>query len=355
MYRGKYPAERHLGIYALYVMFFPQLVAGPIERPAHLLPQFRKVVHFEKGNVFSGIRLMAWGFFKKMVIADRLAFSVNYIYANVAYVSGPSIFFAMFAFSFQLYADFSGYTDIARGSARVLGIDLVRNFNQPYFSRSIAEFWRRWHISLSSWFRDYVYLPLVWNRKEWGIWWMYSAVVITFLLTGVWHGAAWTYIVMGLLFGLYIIIGLVTKPLRGRFSTFIGLSQVPRLHSALQIGVTFILTSVAFVFFRSSDLRSAGAFLVQMSVGWHISFAQFLEAYVIHPVTMLGIRNIDLALALGFIVVLLLVENVERRCGIVTFLDQRSLFVKSVVYSSLLWAILMFGIFTASTFIYFQF
>lgn len=355
VYRGKYPAERHLGLYALYVMFFPQLVAGPIERPAHLLPQFKRAVSFQRGNLFSGIRLMTWGFFKKIVIADRLALSVNYVYANIAAVSGLSILFAMFAFAFQLYADFSGYTDIARGSARVLGIELVRNFDQPYFSRSIEEFWRRWHMSLSSWFRDYVYLPLVWKRKEWGIWWIYCAVVITFILVGVWHGAAWTYVVMGLLFGCYIIIGRLTKPMRQTFTVWIDLTHIPRLHTFVRAVITFALVSVAFVFFRSPDLPSAMSFLRQMFAGWNISFAQFIEGYIVHPFAMIGMKNTDLGLALGFVGILLLVENLERHGRLNEFLNKQPLFVLSVLYSSIVFAIVLLGMFTASTFIYFQF
>lgn len=355
VYRGTYPAERHLGIYALYIMFFPQLVAGPIERPAHLIPQFKKVVLFQKENLFSGIRLMAWGFFKKIVIADRLALSVTYIYANIGAVSGPSILFAMFAFAFQLYADFSGYTDIARGSARVLGISLVRNFDQPYFASSIAEFWRRWHVSLSSWFRDYVYQPLLWWKRTWGTWWLYSAIIITFLLTGIWHGAAWTYIVMGLLFGGYIVIGRLTMPLRQKIAVLTGLDRFPFLHNIIRVSITFALVSIGWVFFRSPDLPTAFAFLKQIAVGWNMSSAQFIEAYMVYPFAMIGMKNTDLALSLGFIGILLLVENAERQHRLGKFLERQSLFVRSILYSSLFLAIVLLGIFTASTFIYFQF
>ena len=355
VYRGKYPAERHLGIYALYIMFFPQLVAGPIERPAHLIPQFKKVVIFERGNIFSGIRLMAWGFFKKLVIADRLAFSVNYIYANMLHVSGPSILFAMFAFAFQLYADFSGYTDIARGSARVLGIELVRNFNQPYFSRSIEEFWRRWHMSLSSWFHDYFYLPMAYSVKHITIYWLYFCIVTTFVVIGFWHGAAWTYICMGLFFGCSIVIGRITKPLRRAFLVRTGLTRVPRVHAMIQIGVTFVLVNIGWIFFRSPDLSSAFGFFRQLFVGWHMSSAQFLEEYIIHPFMMLGIKNVDLTLSLCFIFLLLFVESMEKRGRLRMFLNTQSLFVRSMLYCSLFLAIVLLGNFSTNIFIYFQF
>jgi D-alanyl-lipoteichoic acid acyltransferase DltB (MBOAT superfamily) len=355
VYRGKYPAERHLGIYALYVMFFPQLVAGPIERPAHLLPQFRKVVSFESGNVFSGIRLMAWGFFKKMVIADRLAFSVNYVYANILNLSGPSILFAMFAFAFQLYADFSGYTDIARGSARVLGIELVRNFNQPYFSRSVEEFWRRWHISLSSWFHDYFYFPMAYSAKRITAFWLYVCILTTFVVIGLWHGAAWTYVVMGVWFGCIIVLGRFTRSARRKVVGWVGLMHVPRLHVVVQIISTFVLVNIGWVFFRSPDVATSVSFFGRLLIGWNISFTQFVEGYVMYPFMTLGIRNIDLILSFIFILILLLVENMEKQKRLDSFLDIRSLFVRTVLYCSLFFTILMFGVFTTNAFIYFQF
>jgi D-alanyl-lipoteichoic acid acyltransferase DltB (MBOAT superfamily) len=209
VYRGNYPPERHLGKYALYVMFFPQLIAGPIERPGHLLPQLKTPISFDVNKIYSGLRLMLWGFFKKVVVADRLAIAVDYVWHHTATVPGPGILAAMVFFSFQLYADFSGYSDIARGSARVLGIEVMANFNRPYFSASVAEFWRRWHISLSGWFRDYVYIPLGGNRVV--RWKQYRNTLIVFLIVGVWHGAGWTFVMMGFIFGFYICIGLATK------------------------------------------------------------------------------------------------------------------------------------------------
>ena len=163
VYKKRYPAERHLGIYALYVMFFPQLVAGPIERPQQLLPQLHSLGDFNEARITDGLRIMLWGFFKKVVVADTLGSVVDSIYGNLHTVSGASLALVMVAFALQLYGDFSGYSDIARGTAKVFGVDLVNNFNLPYFSRSITDFWRRWHISLSSWFRDYFYQPLAFS------------------------------------------------------------------------------------------------------------------------------------------------------------------------------------------------
>ena len=195
VYYGRQQPEKHFGIYALYVMFYPQLVAGPIERPQNLLPQFREVHSFDPYRVSLGLSRMIWGLFKKVVIADRLVYLVDVVYVHPGYYDGLSLFTATIFFAFQIYCDFSGYCDIALGAAQVMGFHLMENFEQPYFSRSISEFWRRWHISLSTWFKDYLYIPLGGNRltlvRTWG------NLAIVFLVSGLWHGANWTYIVWG--------------------------------------------------------------------------------------------------------------------------------------------------------------
>ena len=193
VYRGQRPAERHIGIFALYVAFFPQLVAGPIERSTRLLPQFFKKVELTYERTVDGLRLMLWGFFKKLVIADRVGAYVDVVYASPDDHSGMTVLIATYFFAFQIFCDFSGYSDIAIGSARILGYDLMDNFRRPYFSKSISEFWRRWHISLSTWFRDYVYIPLGGNRVvKWR--WYYNLMVV-FVVSGLWHGANWTFVV----------------------------------------------------------------------------------------------------------------------------------------------------------------
>ena len=214
VYRGRQKAEKHFGIYSLYVMFYPQLVAGPIERPQNMLHQFYEDHSFEYSRVTSGLKLMAWGFFKKIVIADRLALVVNTVYNNSAIYQGFPLVMATFFFAFQIYCDFSGYSDIAIGAAEVMGFKFMKNFNRPYFSQSIAEFWRRWHISLSTWFRDYVYFSLggskVKNLR------LCFNIVITFLISGLWHGANWTYIIWGGLNGLLLIIETMFSKLMGK-------------------------------------------------------------------------------------------------------------------------------------------
>ncbi|MCB0064655.1 MAG: MBOAT family protein, partial [Caldilineaceae bacterium] len=202
VYRGKLAPERHFGRFALYVAFFPQLVAGPIERATHLLPQFHQPMTFNQTRIASGLRLLLWGMFKKVVIADRLALYVNQVYDHPGDHGALTLLIASYFFAFQIYCDFSGYSDIAIGAARVMGFDLMENFRQPYMARSIAGFWRRWHISLSTWFRDYLYIPLGGNRVA--RWRWYSNLFLVFLVSGLWHGAAWHFVIWGALHGLLV-------------------------------------------------------------------------------------------------------------------------------------------------------
>jgi D-alanyl-lipoteichoic acid acyltransferase DltB (MBOAT superfamily) len=193
VYRGNQKAEKHYGIYALYVMFYPQLVAGPIERPQNLLPQFREVHAFDYTRVTNGLKLMAFGFFKKVVIADSLATVTAPVFLSPTDYAGHPLIIAILLFTFQIFCDFSGYSDIAIGSAQVMGFKLMENFNRPYASASIAEYWRRWHISLSTWFKDYLYIPLGGSRVSRPR--LYFNLFVTFLISGLWHGANWTYVI----------------------------------------------------------------------------------------------------------------------------------------------------------------
>jgi len=208
VYNGQKEPEKHFGIFAVYVAFFPQLVAGPIERSTKLLPQFYNKIEFKYSQVTDGLRQMAWGFFKKIVIADRLSLLVNQVYNNADSYTGVPLIIGTYFFSFQIYCDFSGYSDIAIGAAKVLGIDLSKNFKYPYFAKDINDFWRRWHITLSTWFRDYLYFPLGGNRVS-AKKWCYN-ILIVFILSGLWHGASWTFIIWGTLHGFFIIVNFDT-------------------------------------------------------------------------------------------------------------------------------------------------
>lgn len=243
VYRGNQKAEKHFGIYSLYVMFYPQLVAGPIERPQNILHQFYEKKDFNFDNALLGTNLIMVGLFKKMVIADRLAVYVNQVYKNLDASNTISAWMAAVFFSFQIYCDFSGYSDIARGTAKFMGYDLMLNFNRPYLSKSVSEFWTRWHISLSSWFKDYLYIPLGGNRVSKIK--MYRNLFIVFLVSGLWHGANFTFIIWGGLHAIYILIG----SLLPKTETFF-------LNLFKQFAV-FVLVTVAWVFFRAADVSQA--------------------------------------------------------------------------------------------------
>ena len=247
VYRGECAAEKHFGMYALFVSFFPQLVAGPIERTTNLLPQLKREKIFSYSKASYGLKLMAWGFFKKIVVADTLAVYVNNVYGNLSSHTGLSLIVASVFFAFQIYCDFSGYSDIAIGVSKLLGIDLMQNFRSPYFSGSVKEFWSRWHISLSTWFRDYVYIPLGGNRC--GKLRHKLNLLITFLVSGLWHGANWTYVIWGGLHGLVQIVETTVRPKKTQVSR--GWKQV------LSVLLVFIFTTAAWVFFRAENLSDA--------------------------------------------------------------------------------------------------
>lgn len=263
IYNGNQKAERHLGFYALYIMFYPQLVAGPIERPQHLLGQLHAEQTYDPPRVFSGLRLMLWGLFKKLVIADLLAIYVDGVYGNPTAFQGWPLIWATLFFGFQIYCDFSGYTDIAVGAARVMGYDLTQNFNFPFVSRNIREFWSRWHLSLTTWLRDYLFFPLVtWisgryrrptylgisrDKTAYAL-----ATLVTFVLCGLWHGASWTYVAWGALHGTYLVCGVLAA--RTPFDVLNGEGKLER---ALGFLLTFLLVNFSWIFFRANSLSDA--------------------------------------------------------------------------------------------------
>ncbi|KAA6440765.1 MBOAT family protein [Dyadobacter flavalbus] len=257
VFRGNQPAERHFGIYALYVMFYPQLVAGPIERPQNMLFQYHSYFKYDFEQVKQGLMQMAFGMFKKIVIADRLAEVVDYAYNDVNAHNGLTLLVATVFFAFQIYCDFSGYSDIAIGAARVMGFTLMDNFRTPYESKSISEFWGRWHISLSSWFRDYLYIPLGGNRK--GEYRKYMNQFIVFLVSGLWHGASWNYVIWGGLHGTYQ----VSASLRDKWLKKAGI-KIPEngFTRILGIAFTFILVTLAWVFFRNKEAPVKRSFTI---------------------------------------------------------------------------------------------
>lgn len=268
VYRGKIKAERHLGYYALFVTYFPQLVAGPIERPENLIPQLKAPRKFDKENFAVGLRIMLVGFFKKVVIADGVSLVVNAVYNNVGAANGLTVLIATVLFAVQIYCDFSGYTDIAIGVARMMGIKLSDNFRQPYLATSIKDFWRRWHISLTSWFTDYVYIPLGGNRCK--LWRWAVNVMAVFLLSGLWHGAALTFVIWGGIHGVYQIVGRL-KGVAVKKLESSGKLRLPKENTAtvfIKRFITFALVCFAWIFFRGNSLSDCGVAIVKLFTDW---------------------------------------------------------------------------------------
>lgn len=262
IYKGRINAEKNFIDYSLFVSFFPLLVAGPIERATHLLPQIQKKRTFDYNKAVSGLKQILWGLFKKVIIADQCADYANQIFNNSSDYSGSTLLLGAVFFAFQIYGDFSGYSDIALGTARLFGIELLKNFAFPYFSRDIAEFWRRWHISLSTWFRDYLYIPL--GGSKGSTWMKIRNTLIIFIVSGFWHGANWTFIVWGLLNALYIIPSILYNTNRNNLEIVAKGKYLPSLKDVIFIGITFGLTVFAWIFFRAENLNHAMQYISQM-------------------------------------------------------------------------------------------
>ena len=347
VYRGNYKAERHFGIYSLYVMFFPQLVAGPIERPGNLLPQFRTEHNFDYKRVTSGLLLIAWGIFKKVVIADRLAIAVETVYSNSHAYNSLSLIIATVFFTFEVYCDFSGYADVAIGSARILGFKLMKNFDYPFISKSFFEFWKRWHISLSSWFRDYVYFPLGGNRVSAAKW--YRNIMIVFLISGLWHGASWNYVIFGALQGFYIVFGKITSNMRQELRRKLHLDNL----SGLPILTTFLLLSFSVIFFRATNINTAFSIISRIFSGIPDVFREFFSGHTV--LQNLGMNNFELTLSLLFIILLETIQYWHRKKDLTRILRESPIYIRWPVYYAGLAAILFFGVFENRLYIYFQF
>ena len=351
VYQGRLEAERNFGRFALFVSFFPQLVAGPIERGGHMLPQLRRAHRFNYVNIVSGLRLMAWGLFKKVVVADRLALFVNPVFNHPRqHPEGPLLLLATLAFTFQIYGDFSGYTDLARGAARVLGFDFNLNFRQPYQAASVPEFWRRWHMSLSSWFRDYLYIPLGGSRVSQAR--AYGNLLIVFVVSGLWHGANWTFVVWGGLHGLYLVLSTGARPLRERLARLTGLAAHPALRRGVGVAGTFGLVAYAWIFFRANNLADALFISRHLFSGWgHLPgrpAATLLLEFSQH-------YRPELAVAAFAVGLMLLVEYVGSRRSPQAWLSAQPVATRWLGYAGLALLILYLGIFTSTSFIYFQF
>ena len=351
VYRKHQKAEHRLGIFALYVMFYPQLVAGPIERPGNLLNQINSTTPgtgmratFDWDRVVWGLRQMLWGFFKKVVIADRCAVVVDQVYGAPENYAALSLALATFLFAIQIYCDFSGYTDIALGAARVMGFNLMVNFRTPYRSANISEFWGRWHISLSTWFRDYLYIPLGGNRVV--KWRWYYNLMIVFLLSGLWHGADWTYVIWGGLHGSYLILAIICAPLMAGFTRVIGLDAWPKFKRAINVCITFLLVTFAWIFFRADSLQVAET-IITRGLTSPITLWDLRKLLKDLPRSML---DVTVVLTLLFLLVDPLYDAWTK--------GERALpkgLLGMSLYAVLVVGILLFGYFGSTSFIYFQF
>ena len=348
VYRGNHKAERHFGIYALYVMFYPQLVAGPIERPQNLLFQFHEDKKLEYENISDGLKFILWGMFKKVVIADRLAIFTDPVFNYPHHYSPIVILLGLVFFAFQIYCDFSGYSDIAIGTARVMGFNLMTNFNRPYSSKSISEFWRRWHISLSSWLSDYVYTPLAIKYRNLGIFAIILPTMITFLISGFWHGAGWKYIIFGGLFGIAVCYEIFTKKIRKKVFKLLPL----RLGNLLSQFFFFSYLCFCYIFFRSNTLNDA--FYITKKVGEAVKQIFGKLIFHKHATVNLPVNLSELSLGITAILFLETVHLLQRHNHFET-LKKSPVYIRWGIYYSLIFIIAYFGVFENRTFIYFQF
>lgn len=337
-------AETHFGNFALYLGFFPKLLQGPIERAGDLLPQLHARYGFDYHNVRSGMLLFAWGLFKKVVVANRLAFYVNAVYDDVHSHTGLSLIVATYFYAMQLYCDFSGYTDMALGTARLFNIKLTQNFNSPYLATSVADFWRRWHISFSRWILDYIFKPLQMRCRDWKSAGTAVALIITFLASGVWHAANWCFVVWGLLHGIYLAVSVFYKPVQKMIYKRIGLEKT-RIKEIWQIVVTFHLVCFAWIFFRANTISDAFYVVTHLHFG-----SDGLSSYLLSNVGYTGIL-----LVLATITLTLLVHLIRSNILTAQEFYQKHHWLRWAVYYSLIMSIILLHQDNERAFIYFQF
>ena len=334
VYRGHQKAEQHFGYYSLYVMFFPQLVTGPIERPGNLLRQLHEKKEFRYENISKGMRLILFGFFVKMVVADHLGEYVDEVYGHLDEYNSWSVWLAMFFYSFQIYCDFFGYSTIALGSAKLMGFDITDNFRSPYLSKSIAEFWHRWHISLSTWFRDYVYIPLGGSRVKFGRW--AFNILVVFVLSGIWHGAAWTFLLWGFAHGL---LHIVEKVLRNQIPTKELQSKWLRISvDALCVVKTFVLVTLFWVMFRATDFEHLKSIFVMAFTNFGGGEQMSVKA--------------GMWLYLGLFI---LSDVLLRNTRFDTWCENKPLVLRWLIYSVLVFMVIACSSVNNFPFIYFQF
>ncbi|MEI6311427.1 MAG: MBOAT family O-acyltransferase [Bacteroidota bacterium] len=339
VYRGNQKAEKHFGIYSLYVMFYPQLVAGPIERPQNILHQFYEKHQFNFDNLKNGLLLISWGLFKKVVVADRLSMYVNSTFENLTVYKGFPLLWTMIFFTFQIYCDFSGYSDIALGTARVMGFDLMKNFNQPFLAVKLSDYWRRWHISLYSWFNDYLYNPIVIKYRDYGNWAIVLAIMVTFSLSGLWHGASWTFILWGTLHGVGLVFEALTKKklvkIKKATNVFL-FENVTRIITLLFLGFTFFI-------FRAHHFSEIVYFCKNIYK---------IDSNIIgNPI----FSKLYFYLNFAFIFIIIISDNFFEKNWVNYMPFKDKINYTFIAFFFIFLSIYLFGIFEEQSFIYFQF
>ena len=352
VYRKEIYVERNFLKYALFVSFFPQLVAGPIERSKNLLKQIGTYNVFSYDNFRRGLLIMLWGYFQKIVIADRIALLVDTVYNNVGSYEGSYYLLASVLFAIQIYCDFSGYSLIAAGAAKVMGFELMENFNCPYYAKSVAEFWRRWHISLTSWFRDYLYIPLGGNRK--GTARKYLNILLVFLVSGLWHGAQWTYVIGGGLNGLFQVLGSILAPLRKKAGELLGVKEESFGHKFIQVCVTFVLVDFAWIFFRAASVHDA-LHIIKSILTVHNPWIFFDNSLY-----SLGLSQKQFHLMVFSLAVLAVADWLKyKKVNVLDRLMEQDIWFRWPAYLMGILFVLVFGIwgnaYDAQAFVYFQF
>ncbi len=348
VYRKNYKPEKNYLTYALYVMFFPQLVAGPIERPHHLLPQLSAHHVFDPVKARKGLERILWGFFKKLVIADQIAQIINPLFSSNQ-SNGPTLVLVAILFTYQIYCDFSGYTDIALGVALMFGYDLRENFNRPFAARSFSGFWHRWHISLSTWFRDYVYFSLGGSKvsKLKSI----RNILVVFLLSGFWHGANWTFIVWGAINGIYLILESETKKVRDLLAQVSKQNYFSFIYAALQTVFVFSCIAFGFIFFRAENITQAWYVVSHLGVGWSTDFIMHGLLGVMTKVT----GNVVFIFTIFSIILMEVVQYYQAKKNTLYIFDDKSKLIRYMWYYFLVYSVILFGYFESQSFIYFQF
>jgi len=350
VYNENAEPEKHLGFFTLYVTFFPQILAGPIDRAVRFIPELKKKINFDMERILSGFRLVVYGIFKKMVIADRLGIFVNEVFRNPEN-GGLNLIFGAYFYAFQVYCDFSGYSDIAIGISRILGFKSMENFNFPYFSKSMTQFWNRWHISLSTWLRDYLFLPIAYavmrpiktpklykiKAETWGY---VVGMFVTMFLGGLWHGAQWTFVVWGSLHGIYLVVGYITKKPRKKIVKRIKLNKIPKVRHFISVFITFNLVSFAWIFFRAESFEKAFTYINSIKlVPSELGIAHLLS---------------NLVLVAFFIAIEILYKNYKDKKQTI-WLQKLPAAVKIAGYALFICIIIIFAVDSSNEFIYFQF